>query len=143
MGRYLVVAHRTLGGRHLFDHLMQLSGDDGSRDFYVVVPRYHPREMIWSDGTTQAIAQELLDHMLEELGSRGLTAAGEVGSSNPVKAISDALDGQDAGSFDGIVLSTLPRGLSRWWRSDVPGRVQKQYPDLPLTHLVATDAVAN
>lgn len=142
MRRYLVVAHRTLGGAHLLDHLRGLAAADSSCQFHVVVPRYHPRDQVWSDGTTEAFAQQHLDEILETMTGAGLEAGGEVGSSNPLKAISEALESEGAETFSGCVLSTLPRGISRWWRSDVPSRVEKQFPSLPLTHLVAEDADA-
>lgn len=142
MGRYLVVANRTLGGAHLLDHLRALAGDDPSSHFHVVVPRYHPRDQIWSDGTTQALAQQHLDEILGTMAEAGLEATGEVGSSSPLKAIKEALGDEGAETFSGCVLSTLPRGISRWWRSDVPSQVERMFPSLPLTHLVAPDVDA-
>ncbi len=48
-------------------------------------------------------------------------------------------DGVD--NVSGIVLSTLPKGISRWWRFDVPTRVRDAFPSTSLTHLVAEDAL--
>ncbi len=142
MPQHLVVAHRTLGGTHLLDHLKGLASEDSSIQFHVVVPRYHPKDQVWASGTTQAFAQQHLDEMLETMADEGLDATGEVGSSNPIKAISEALDSKGADSFAGCVLSTLPRANSRWWHSDVPSGIEKTFPSLPLTHLVADDASA-
>jgi hypothetical protein len=141
MPRFLVVAHRTLGGTHLFDHLRQLVQDDSSCEFHVLVPRYHPRDKVWSDGTTQALADEHLDEMLEAMKNVVEGSTGEVGRSNPVDAIRETLEREGVNSFAGIILSTLPRRSSLWWRSDVPGRVNSQFPALPLTHLVPQDVV--
>lgn len=141
MHQYLVVAHRTLGGAHLLDHLRDLAAQDSPCRFHVVVPRYHPRDQVWTAGTTEDFAQKHLDEMLDTMAGTGLSATGEVGSSNPVKAISDALKSH-SGQFSGCVLSTLPRGTSHWWRSDVPSRVEKTFPAMPLTHLVSEDADA-
>ncbi len=137
MRRYLVVAHRTLGGSHLFDHLESLALEDPATEFHIVVPRYHPRNEIWSEGTTQEFAERHLDEMLTALSERDLDATGEVGTSKPVNAIAAALDAHGTDTFCGIVLSTLPRDVSSWWRGDVPRKVEKQFPALPLTHLVA------
>jgi hypothetical protein len=41
---------------------------------------------------------------------------GEVGDADPLAAIQDALA---RGSFDEIVISTLPRLISRWLRVDL------------------------
>ena len=136
MRQYIVVAHRTLGGAHLLDHLKELAHGDPKCRFHVVVPRYHPRDQVWSDGTTQEFAQQHLDEMMELMASMGLTASGEVGSSNPVTALEEAISGHGADAFSGCVLSTLPPGKSLWWRSDVPTRIKKKFLSLPLTHLV-------
>ena len=84
MPRFVVVAHRTLGGTHLFDHLRQLVHDDSSCEFHVLVPRYPPRDKTWSDGTTQALAAEHLDEMLETMKNVVEGSTGEVGRSNPL-----------------------------------------------------------
>ena len=39
------------------------------------------------------------------------------------------------GSFDEIILSTLPAGVSKWLGRDLPSRVRRSFP-LPLTHLI-------
>lgn len=142
MPQYLVVAHRTLGGTHLLDHLRGLASGDPASQFHIVVPRYHPRDQVWTSGTTQAFAQQHLDEMLESMADAGLGATGEVGTSNPVKAIAEVLESKGVDSFDGCVLSTLPRASSRWWHSDVPGSIEKAHPSLPLTHLVGEDVTA-
>jgi hypothetical protein len=140
MSRHLVVAHRTLGGDHLLEHLKGLAAEDPSCQFHVVVPRYTPREEMWSHGTTQDFAKRHLTEMLGNLASCGLQATGEVGSTNPVKAIGHALGSQGADAFDGCVLSTLPEGSSRWWQTDVPSGIAKSFPTLNVTHLVGKDA---
>jgi hypothetical protein len=48
---------------------------------------------------------------------------------------------EGADNFDGIIISTLPRGISRWWLFDVPRRMASEYPELPVTHLVAEEAL--
>jgi hypothetical protein len=139
MDRYLVIGHRTLGGAHLFDHLKQLRSDDPSCQFHVVVPEYAPRELMWEEGTTHDIAQQRLDKMLAAMAEVGMEATGEVGNTHPVHAISDTLEREGAESFSGIILSTLPHGVSRWLSGAVPHRIEKKFPSLPLTHLVSED----
>ncbi len=141
MRRYLIVAHRTLGGPHLFDHLRGMIDEDADCEFHVVVPRYHPRELVWSDGTTQAMAQERLDTMLAMLAEQGIEASGEVGSSKPVVAIDAVMQREGTDAFSGIILSTLPRDISHWWQGDVPHKVEKAFPKVPLTHLVTGEIV--
>jgi hypothetical protein len=51
---------------------------------------------------------------------------------DPMDAIEEALHD---GDFDEIILSTLPRGVSRWLHLDLPHRVG--HLGLPLTTVVA------
>jgi hypothetical protein len=75
-------------------------------------------------------AQERLEYGLERLRQRGATVrGGEVGSSNALNAIRDALRGQE---FDEIIVSTLPSGVSRWLHQDLPHRVERKF-RLPVT----------
>ncbi len=141
MRRYLVVAHKTLGGAHLFEHLHELRVEDPNCRFHVVVPMQHPTDHVWTEQEVNAAAAERLDTMLETMAEMGMGATGEVGDSNPVYAIGVVVRREGLHSISGIVLSTLPRGISRWWRFDVPRRVAQAYPSIPLTHLVAEEAL--
>jgi hypothetical protein len=67
------------------------------------------------------------------LSGLGLEVQGEVGDGNPMLAIGDAI--RDRGPFDEIILSTLPPGLSKWLRLDLPHRVAASFA-IPMTHVV-------
>jgi hypothetical protein len=135
MHRYLVVAHRTLGGDHLLDHIRSLRAAGPCR-FHLLVPVYHPSDHIWTDGEVHAEARRMLRAGLDRLQEHDVVADGEIGDANPVYAIGCVLRREGRDAFDGIVLSTLPAGPSRWLKLDVPSRVQREYPWLPLTHIV-------
>lgn len=137
MRRYLVVAHRTLGGAHLFEHLHELREADPYCRFHFVVPVYHPKDHAYTEDECEETARARLDEILETMASMGMGASGEVGDANPVYAISTALRHEAGDPITGIVLSTLPKRMSAWW--DVPHRVARQFPDMPLTHVVATE----
>ena len=139
MRRYLVVAHRTLGGAHLLEHLHLLREEDPYCRFHLIVPEYHPHDHAWTESEVKMVANERLDSMLEHMASMGMGATGEVGDANPVYAIGVTLRREGTDAFAGIILSTLPRRLSRWW--SVPRRIAREYPDIPLTHLVAEDSL--
>jgi len=141
MRRYLVVAHRTLGGAHLLAELQRLRTDDPYCTFHLIVPELHVPATGWDDHLVRVAAQSMLDEMLERLAGMRIGATGEVGASNPVYAVANALrrDGHD--HYCGIILSTLPRGISRWLHLDVPRRMAHEFPDIPLTHLVADEAL--
>lgn len=140
MRHYLVVAHKTLGGAHLFEHLQDLRERDPYCRFHLVVPEHHPHGHSWDEGEVRHAAQVRLDEMLDTMATMGMGATGEVGDANPVAAVGNALRRDGPANVAGIVLSTLPKGISRWWLFDVPRRMAKAYPDIPLTHLVAEDA---
>lgn len=133
MRRYLVVANQTLGGEPLLDELRR-SLRSGSASFHVVVPATHPKDQwTWTEGEADAIAADRLERALERFRELGATeVTGEVGSPRPIEAMGDAL--RD-GEFDGIVLSTLPAGVSKWLNQDLPSRVERAF-DLPVTHVI-------
>jgi GABA permease len=131
--RYLLVANQTLGGEHLVRHVRRLLAQ-GPCSFHVLVPATPPRDMaMWTEGEAHAVAGERLRAALERLRALGAEADGEVGDARPIEAINDVLLRGEA--FDGIILSTLPPGLSRWLRLDLPHRVEAQF-GLPVAHLV-------
>jgi hypothetical protein len=140
MRRYLVVAHRTLGGAHLLEELHRRREDDPYCTFHLIVPEYHPSNRTWTDHQVQLEAKHVLDEMLERLAEMRIGATGEIGDANPVYAVGSTLRRQGRDSFAGIILSTLPKGISRWWLLDVPRRMASQYPDIPVTHVVAEEA---
>ncbi len=141
MRRYLVIGHRTLGGAHLLDHLHHLRQQDPHCRFHLIVPEYHPHDRHWTEAEVRATARVHLATMLENLAAMGMGATGEIGDANPVYAIGVTLRREGPDAFHGIILSTLPRRLSRWW--DAPKRIAQEYPTIPLTHLVADEALVS
>jgi hypothetical protein len=65
--------------------------------------------------------------------AEGATSTGTVGDASPALAVADALDQE---SFDEIIVSTLPSGVSRWIRQDLPHRLARRT-GLPVCHVVA------
>jgi hypothetical protein len=140
MRTYLVVAHRTLVEDHLLDHVRSLC-EGGECRFHLVVPVTHPRDHAWSDGEVQAAAQRRLDEGLAAFGAIGADVTGETGDANPVYATATALRNVPEGGWAGIIVSTLPAGVSRWLGIDAVSRITRST-DLPVTHLVAARAPA-
>jgi hypothetical protein len=139
MQTYLVVAHRTLVGEHLLGHVRSLCEAAEARcRFYLVVPVTHPRDHAWSEGEVDTAARRRLDEGLEAFRNLGVEATGEVGDANPVYAVSTALRNRPFGDdeWDGIIVSTLPSGVSHWLGLDVVSRIKREF-DIPVTHLVA------
>jgi hypothetical protein len=132
MRRYLVVANQTLGGDHLVAALRRRL-EHGSCSFYVVVPASPPGDHTWTEGEIRAVAQERLDKALTRFRELGAEVDGEVGDPSPFMAVEDAIRTQE---FDEIILSTLPPGMSRWLKKDLPHRIAR-ITRVPVKHLIA------
>lgn len=140
MGTYIVVAHRTLVGPHLLEFAREQAVHEPDIRFHLVVPVHRPSGA-WSDGQVQGLGRKRLDEGIAAFADAGLNVTGEVGDASPVYAVSTALRNL---RFDceGIILSTLPRGVSAWLRMDVEHRMRREF-DLPVTHLVADKATSS
>jgi hypothetical protein len=157
MRRYLVVANQTLGGDQLIHVVRERMFHEPSR-FWVLVPATKPADFAERYGagypfrmegdpygsaasgdtghaieSGASLAQQRLDMELQRLHEAGAEADGEVGDADPLKAIRSALAREQ---FDEIILSTLPRGRSRWLRQDLPGQVKKKF-GIPVIHIVS------
>jgi hypothetical protein len=133
MRRYLVVANLTLGGEHLAEAVRQCL-EEGACSFHVLVPAGAPPGTWTSvEGDDVALARQRLEAALERFRELGAEADGEIGDARPLDAIQDVLARE---SFDGVILSTLPPGVSRWLGMDLVSRVERSV-DLPVTHLIA------
>ena len=115
MRRYLVVAHRTLGGAHLMEHLHHLREEDPYCRFHLLVPRHHTGGARYEADEKEA-AQAVLDEMLDRMAAMGMGATGDIGDANAVLAVEDAIRREGEGNITAIVVSTLPRRTSAWLR---------------------------
>lgn len=148
----LIVANQTLGGMRLQRTVRERIAD-GHRSFYIVVPMVEPRfeTQVWAAGDVSFVLPPLdeevdealeiaqrrserrLQRMVEAIESAGGFAEGEVGASDPVEAVDRVLQHR---RFDEIIVSTLPGGISRWLRLDLPSRVARMT-DIPVTTVEA------
>lgn len=133
MRRYLIVANQTLAGDHLLDEIRRLAAD-GDCSFHVLVPATRPHDhFVATEGEGIGMAKSRLERALERFGALGVEVTGEVGDPRPLDAIRDAFLESD---YDGIVLSTLPPGMSAWLGMDLPKRVRRTF-GVPMTHIAA------
>jgi nucleotide-binding universal stress UspA family protein len=142
MAVYLIVANQTIGGEQLTAKLDELTGA-GPCIFRFLVPvtdteglhqwDYPPIDRLIPDAhrIAAALAQGRLQHELARLRRSGIEASGEVVDALPVRRAQELLDEEH---FDGVVVSTLPRRLSRWLVTDLPHRVAR-LSDVPVTHV--------
>jgi hypothetical protein len=121
----LIVAHRTAATPKLLAAVTERAGQ-GECAFTLLVPRDY-----WEEQTERAAAVvELALPLLEQAAGRRVEA--RIGDSDPLVAVRDALAD---GSFDEVIISTLPQRISRWLHRDLPGRVREL--GLPVTVVMA------
>lgn len=152
MGRYLIVANQTLGGEELTEKVA-LRIEHGEGRFYVVVPLSEAETEVsnWvpHDPTFEVPIQaepaddpheeargrseHRLRAMIEKIVALGGEAEGEIGSPDPFKAVRTVLERE---LFDEVIVSTLPAGISRWVKMDLPSRIDR-LADCPVTTVEA------
>jgi hypothetical protein len=130
--RYLVVANQTLGAEPLAVRLRELARR-GRVSFFLVVPATPPRDHVWTEGEARATARAGLDAAMARFVGLDAEFEGEVGDGNPMLAIEDAI--RDHGPFDEIIISTFPRGISKWLKVDLPHRAEAAF-GIRVTHVV-------
>jgi hypothetical protein len=135
----LVVAHQTASTRGLRE-AVRARAQQGPATFHLVVPqRPHGMHKVVDpsdDGrdTAEAVLAEALPALSAAAGSE---VTGGVGDPEPLMAIHDAVN---LGSYDEIMISTLPRRMSRWLRLDLVSKARGL--GLPVSHVEAQHAPA-
>jgi hypothetical protein len=130
--RYLVVGSQTLRSARLLREL-KTCASRGPAQFHLLVPAEKPdRHSASSEADARAVSRQRLDAALLDFSAAELKVDGEVGDSNLLDAVREALDRE---VYDEIILSTLPPGLSRWIHLDLARRLQRRYA-LPMRHVV-------
>jgi hypothetical protein len=134
----LVVAHQTAATQGLLDAVHARS-ERGPAKFHLVVPR-HPHGMHRvvdpqdaDDDESVSVLKEALPKLSEAAGS---AVTGSLGDAEPLMAIHDAVH---LGRFDEIIISTLPRRMSRWLKLDLVSKARGL--GLPVTHVEARERV--
>jgi hypothetical protein len=146
MPTYLIVANQTLGGLKLAARLSELTANreesspvslqllvpvtetDGTHQWdYPPIDRYVPDAL----ELAKTLAQARLEHELQRLTSSGVKATGEVTGPDPVDRVKALVA---SGEYEAVVVSTLPKGLSRWLHRDLPHRLSRAL-DIPVIHV--------
>ena len=131
--RILVVANQTACGDELLD-VVKTRMSIGACHFTLLVPATPPHEhATWTEGEAHTIAKRRMGEALDRFRAAGAEADGVVGDANPVRAIDDVLIEQP---YDEIILSTLPPGISRWLKRDLPHKVEQRF-ELPVTTVIS------
>lgn len=137
MTKVLVVANRTAESVELLEALRARTAE-GEVTFTLLVPAT-PHGVAWAadmhSGGTEAEGH--MQNAVERMRSAGLNVTdGKVGDPDPIAAVQDEVN---FASYDEIVVSTLPGGISKWLKLDLPHRVERTT-GLPTTHVVAHEA---
>jgi nucleotide-binding universal stress UspA family protein len=127
----LVVANRTAGSDELLEALRERAAQ-GPVSFHLVVPST-ARGVSWvADMNAGADAAEHdLEGALQRLRDAGLDVDGEAGDPDPVAAVQDAANSR---SYDEVIVSTLPKHLSKWLKLDLPHKAAHAT-GLPVKHV--------
>ena len=132
----LVVANRTAGSPELLEALKRRA-EEGAVKFHLLVPST-PHGVAWA-ADMHSGGGEAEDHVraaVQQLRDAGLEVdEGRVGDPDPVAAVEDAVNFKD---FDEIIVSTLPKTLSKWLKLDLPHRVEHAT-GKQVTHVTATE----
>jgi hypothetical protein len=137
VAKILVVANRTAESVELLEALRERAAQ-GDAEFTLLVPST-PHGVAWAadmhSGGSEAEGH--MENAVERMRSAGLdVSGGTVGDPDPIAAVQDAVNFAD---YDEIVVSTLPGGISKWLKLDLPHRVER-VTGLPTTHVIAHEA---
>jgi hypothetical protein len=132
----LVVANRTAESPELLEALKRRAAE-GDATFSLLVPAT-PHGVAWAADMHSGggEAEQHMENAVERMRAEGLqVAAGKVGDPDPVAAVQDEVNFT---KYDEVVVSTLPGGISKWLKLDLPHRVERAT-GLPVTHVTASE----
>jgi hypothetical protein len=108
--------------------------EQGPCRFTLVVPATPPPgKALWTEGEANAHAQRRMEVALTKLAETGAKIDGAIGDASPAEAVAEQLMSRD---YDEIIVSTLPPGISRWLKQDLPHRIERRF-EIPVTHVIA------
>jgi hypothetical protein len=134
--RILVVAHRTAATPALLEAVRERAAR-GPATFTLLVPNpaHGLHRLVDPEDQEVNEAQTVLDlalPLLEE--AAGAHVEGMIGDAEPLNAIQDAVN---LNGFNEIIISTLPKRVSKWLHIDLPSKANGL--GLPVTTVTAKD----
>jgi hypothetical protein len=131
--KLLVITNETAEGDLLFEVVAGIAART-DLEVLVVAPALNSRLRHWLSDVDDArgAAGVRVARCVDRLRARGIAAEGEIGDSDPVQAIDDALATFAA---DELVIATHPEERSNWLAHDLVGRACERF-RLPVAHVV-------
>jgi hypothetical protein len=136
--KVLVVAHQTAATPALLDAVHERAERSPAR-FHLVVPRHAHgmHRVVDPEDSGEDEATGVLKEALPKLSdAAGSQVTGSLGDAEPLMAIQDAVN---LGSYDEIIISTLPKRVSKWLKLDLVSKTWGL--GLPVTHVEAHERV--
>jgi hypothetical protein len=133
----LLVANRTCPCPGMLEDVARRASGG---EVLVVAPALNSRlrHYVSDVDAAAADARGRVDEAVAMLIGLGVAARGEVGDSDPLIAMEDALHAFPASA---IVISTYPEGQSNWLERDLPRRAEERF-GRPVVHLVSRFGLA-
>lgn len=134
----LVVAHQTAATEKLALAVAERARR-GPATFHLVVPRQPQgiHKLVDPQDAGEEEAQRVLNDALPKLSAAaGGEVSGSIGDPEPLMAIEDAVN---LGDYDEIIVSTLPKRVSRWLKLDLVSKTKAL--GLPVTHVEAVETL--
>lgn len=131
--RVLVISNETVTGTVLHQAI-RFRAHNVHGEVLVVAPALDTRLRHWmpdSDGARRD-AEQRLARSLDRLRAAGIRARGQIGDSDALQAIADALL---VFAADEIVIATHPEDRSQWLAGDLVARARVRF-DAPVLHIV-------
>ena len=122
--RILVVANRTAAAQRLLEAVERRAAAAPCRFTLLVPDVEHRRDADWTLETARRVLAK----------AAGTPVGGLAGGPDPFVAVREAVA---TGGFDEIIISTLPRGVSKWLRRDLVTRVRAL--GLPVSAIIPGD----
>ena len=141
MSTYLVVAHQTAASDELLRTLIAIAERDRESEFELLVPATRITHLLtWVEGEGEEVARATAIEASRVLRQAGLNLVSSVvGPDDPMRAIEETAIRRD-GLYEAIVICTLPLGLSRWLKRDLPSRVRSRL-GIEVEHVVSRPRV--
>jgi hypothetical protein len=134
----LVVAHQTAATQGLLEAVRDRARQSPA-EFHLLVPRqaHGMHKVVDPQDVGEDESKAVLEQALPMLsGAAGSEVTGSTGDAEPLMAIQDAVN---LGNYDEIIISTLPKKVSRWLKLDLVSKTRAL--GLPVTHVEANERV--